>query len=100
MGCKIIIAPPLKVLLHFIERFANGRSQRIEYPSAFGATPAQKTLFFDPYQFALHVLLSTALDLVRLSFCERRRDIVFLEHDCDDKRRLLSGRNYAPGGTL
>ena len=66
MGCKIFIAPPLVVLLHFIERFAGGCSRRIEHPSAFGATPALKTLIFDPYQFALHGLLSTSFDLLRL----------------------------------
>jgi hypothetical protein len=26
VGCKIFVAPPLVVLLHFIERFAGGRS--------------------------------------------------------------------------
>jgi hypothetical protein len=66
MGCKIFIAPLLVVLLHFIERFAGGCSRRIEHPSAFGATPALKTLFFDPYQFALHTLLSTPFDLLPL----------------------------------
>jgi hypothetical protein len=66
MGCKIFIAPPLVVLLHFIERFAAGCSRRIEHPCAFGATPALKTLFFDPYQVALHDLLSAPLDFVRL----------------------------------
>src|SRR4029077_20912617 len=66
MGCKIFIAPPLIVLLHFIERFAHRCSYGIEFPCTFGATPAQKTLSLDPYQFALHVFLSTALDLPRL----------------------------------
>jgi hypothetical protein len=65
MGRKIFIAPPLVVLLHFIERLADGCSRRIEHPSAFGATPALKTLFFDPSQFALHGLLSTPSDLLR-----------------------------------
>ena len=66
MGCKIFIAPLLVVLLHFIERFSGGCSRRIEHPSAFGATPALKMLFFDPYQFALHSLLSTPFDLLPL----------------------------------
>jgi hypothetical protein len=66
MGCKIFIAPPLVVLLHFIERFAGGRPRRVEHPSAFGATPALKTLFFDPCEFALHGLPSTPLNLLRL----------------------------------
>ena len=65
MGCKIFIAPPLVVLLHFIERFADGSSRRIEQPCAFGATPALETVSFDPCQFALHGLLSTPFDLLR-----------------------------------
>jgi hypothetical protein len=66
MGCKIFTAPPLVVLFHFIERIADGCSRRIEHPSAFGATPALKTLIFDPNQFALHGLLGTPFDLLRL----------------------------------
>ena len=62
MVCEIFIAPPFVVLLHFIERFAGGCSRRMKYPSTFGAAPALKTLFFDPYQFALHGLLSTPFD--------------------------------------
>jgi hypothetical protein len=56
MSCKIFIAPLLVVPLHFIERITGGCSRRIEHPCAFGATPAHKTLFFDPYQFAAHGL--------------------------------------------
>jgi len=67
MGCKIFVAAPLVVLLHFIERFAGGRSRRLEQPSAFRATPALKMQFLDPYQFALHGLLRTPFDLLRQS---------------------------------
>jgi hypothetical protein len=66
MGCKIFIAPPLVVLHHFIERIASGCSRGIEHPRAFGTTPALKTLFFDPYQFAPHGLVSTPFDLLRV----------------------------------
>jgi hypothetical protein len=68
MGCKFFPAPPFVVLLHLIERIADGWSRRIEHPRAFGATPAKKTLFFDPYQFALHDLFGTPLNLPRLCF--------------------------------
>jgi hypothetical protein len=66
MGCKIFTAPPLVVLFHLIERFAGGCSRRIEHPSAFGATPALKSLIFDPNQSALHGPLGTPLDLLWL----------------------------------
>jgi transposase-like protein len=66
IGCEIFIALQLVVLLHFIQRFAGGWSRRIEHPCAFGAAPAPKTLFFDPYQFAEHRLPSTSRDVVRL----------------------------------
>jgi hypothetical protein len=66
MVCKIFTAPPLEVLFHFIERFAGGCSRRIEHPSAFGTTPALKTLIFDPNQFALHGLLGKPFDFLQL----------------------------------
>jgi hypothetical protein len=72
MGCKISIPPLLVVLLHFIERLTGGCARRIEHPCAFGTTPAEETLFFDPYQFAAHELLSTLCDLPRFCFFERR----------------------------
>jgi len=50
MGCKLLVALQLKVLLRFIERFASGRARRVEDPGAFGATPAPKTVMFDPYE--------------------------------------------------
>ena len=68
MRCKIIIPPPQVVLDHFIERFADGCSRRVEHPSAFGAAPPLKTLFIEPYQFALHSHLSTPFDLLWLWF--------------------------------
>ena len=77
MGCKVLVALPLVVLLHFIERSAGRRSRRIEHPCAFGATPAPKTLFVDPYQSAAHGLPNTPRDLIWLCSCERRRSIGF-----------------------
>jgi hypothetical protein len=59
MGCELPFALPLVVLLHFIERFANRCSRRIEDPCAFGATPTTKTLFADPHEFAAHGLPSS-----------------------------------------
>jgi hypothetical protein len=90
MGCKIFIALLLVVLLHFIERSADGWSRRIEHPCAFRATPPPKTPFFEPYQFAAHGLSSTPLDLVRLYSCERRCSIDFGERDCELKGRFSS----------
>ena len=63
MVCKFFVALVLVVLLHFVERFAGGWSRRIEYPFTFGATPALKTLFIDPYQYAAHRPPGTSLDL-------------------------------------
>jgi len=63
MSCKLFIAPLLVVLLHFLERFADGRFRRFEHPSAIGATRISKLLFFDPYQLAAHGLVSALLDL-------------------------------------
>ena len=66
MGFKFTIPPPFVVRLHFIDRSPGGCSRRIEYPSALGATPALKTIFFDPHEFALHGLLGTPFDLLGL----------------------------------
>jgi hypothetical protein len=65
MGCKLPIAPLLVVLFHFIERITGGRSGSIEHPRTLGATPAPKTLFFDPDQFAAHGLAKTPRKQVR-----------------------------------
>jgi hypothetical protein len=86
MGGKILIAPLLVLLLHFIKRFAGGCSRRIEHPRAFRATVALKILPLDPHQFAAHSLPSTTRDLVRLCFFETWRGIGFRRH-CDDKSR-------------
>jgi hypothetical protein len=53
MSRKIFITLLLVVPLHFVERITGGCSRRLEHPRAFGATPAQETLSFNPYQFAL-----------------------------------------------
>jgi hypothetical protein len=66
MVCKIFVALLLVVPQHFIERAADGWSRDIEHPCAFGAAPAPKTRFFDPYQFAAHGLPCTPRDSVRL----------------------------------
>jgi hypothetical protein len=71
MACKIFIAPQLEVLFHFIERIASGRSRGIEHPCAIRASPALKTLFFYPYQFARHDLLCTLFDWRRLCFSSK-----------------------------
>src|ERR1700674_1573987 len=80
MGCKIFSALLLVVLLHFLERFAGGCSRRIKRPCAFGATPAPKTLFFDPYQFAAHGLLSTPRDWCGYALVKDGRSISFQAH--------------------
>jgi hypothetical protein len=89
MSCKVFIAPLLVVPLHFIERVAGGYSRRIEHPRAFGATPAPKTLSFDPYQFAVHTRPSTPHDLLRFCLFERRFGTGPRRH-CDDKKPLSS----------
>jgi hypothetical protein len=48
------VALQLKVLHHFVERFACGRAGRLEDPGTFGATKTPKTLLFDPYQLPSH----------------------------------------------
>lgn len=65
MGCEILIALPLEVRHHVSERFASRRSRGSEHPCTFGATPAPKSLIFDPYQLAAHGLSITPLRLVR-----------------------------------
>jgi len=54
VDCKICIPLLLVVVKNFVQRFAGGRSRKNEHPRAFRASPAPKTLFFDPYQFTAH----------------------------------------------
>src|ERR1700730_6436551 len=54
MGCKLLVPLPLEVAQHFIERWAGGRSRRLEPPVTFGATKTPKTLFLNPYQLPVH----------------------------------------------
>jgi hypothetical protein len=49
---KFFVTPQLEVSHHFIKGFACGQIRRVEQPGAFGAPPAMKTVFFDPYEFA------------------------------------------------
>jgi hypothetical protein len=97
MRSELLVALPLVILLHFIERVAGWWPRRIEHPCAFGATPALKTLFFDPYHFAAHGIPGTPRDCARLCFCETRRSIGFFARDRDDKSGLFdcSGRGSA-----
>ena len=88
MSCKIFIALLLVVPLHFIERITGRCSRRIEHPCTFGATPAQKSLLFDPYQFAAHGLPSTPHDPLRFCFFETRFGIGPRRH-CDEKDPLF-----------
>src|ERR1700681_1557847 len=54
MGCKLFVPLQLEVAHHFIERFAGGRTRRLEPPATFGATKTLKTLFLNPYQLPAH----------------------------------------------
>jgi len=40
------------LLLHFIQRFTNGRTGRLKRPITLGATEALKVLFLNPYSLA------------------------------------------------
>jgi len=57
MQCKLLVALRLKILHHFIERFASGRARSLEDPGAFGATKTPKTPLFNPYQLPIHACL-------------------------------------------
>jgi len=51
---KLVITPQLKVLHHFIERFAIRRARRVEDPGALGAAKTSKMLFLNPLQLPSH----------------------------------------------
>ena len=53
---KLVVALLLVVRFHVVKRFANERPGRAECPGTFGACPALKILFLDPYQFATSCL--------------------------------------------
>jgi len=54
MQCERFVALQLKVPHHFIERYARGRSRRLEPPATFGAAKSTKMLLFNPHQFPAH----------------------------------------------
>jgi hypothetical protein len=56
MGCKLFVALQLEVPHHFIEGFTRGRCRRMKPPGAFRASKTAKTVFFDPYKRAWHLL--------------------------------------------
>ena len=62
--CEFLVAPLFVMNLHLVNRFANGRPERIKHPCAFGASPALKILSFGPYQFETHRLHDTPRDVV------------------------------------
>jgi hypothetical protein len=88
MCCKLLIAPPLVVPFHFVERITGGRSRSIEHPCTLGATPSPKTLFFDPDQFAAHDLPGLLANGCGKGPCERRVTLVF-ERNCDQRSRFI-----------
>jgi len=54
VGLKLPVALQLEVVHHFIERFARGRTRRLESPATFGATKTPKMFLIDPYQLPPH----------------------------------------------
>ncbi len=61
MDCKSLIALLLVAPQNFSERLTGGLSRMNEDPRALGATPAPKTLLFDPYELAAHALVAPGL---------------------------------------
>jgi hypothetical protein len=86
VGCKSVVAQPLEIPQHFVERRTGRGSRRTKQPCALGAAPAQKAVLFDPYQFAAHGFLSTPRDLLLLDFLERRLGFSSRPH-CEETRR-------------
>src|SRR5208282_1245296 len=86
MGCKPFLELLREVLLHFIERIADGRSRGIEHPGAFRATPASRSLVAGPCQFAAHSLPGASRDLVPICSCEtggiQKRGRVLIPKGC------------------
>jgi hypothetical protein len=85
MRGELVVSLLFVVRLHLVNRSANDRPGRVEYPSAFGATPALKLLPFDPHQFAAHRFFGRRRDLLPLCSFERRSGI--------DLRRHYGGKN-------
>ena len=54
MRCKLLVALPLEVAHHFIERCASGCTRRFEPPVTFGTPETAKTLLFNPHQVPAH----------------------------------------------
>jgi hypothetical protein len=54
MGGELLVALLLEIALHFIERFARGRTGRLESPATFRATKTAKTLLLNPYHLPAH----------------------------------------------
>jgi len=97
---KIFIASPLEVHFHFIERFASGESHRTEHPCAFGASPARKMLFIDPYQFAAHGPLARFSIWRRYDLVIEGAALVFFRVQRLRQRLLLPWRGFAQIATL
>jgi hypothetical protein len=73
--CEFLVELLFVMNLHLVNRFANGWTQRIKHPCAFGASPALKILSFGPYQFATHRLHDTPRDVVGYATLKGRRGI-------------------------
>jgi len=54
MRCKLAVALPLVVLLHFFYRVAGRHTRRVELPCAFGTSPTPEALFFNPHDLSTH----------------------------------------------
>jgi hypothetical protein len=54
MGRKLFVALQPESVLHFFERYAGGRIERIEPPVAFGAAKTPETRLLNPYQPPAH----------------------------------------------
>ena len=59
MRCKLPVALPLVVLLHFIYRAAGGHTRRLELPCAFGTSPTLEALCFNPHHLSTHCVITS-----------------------------------------
>src|SRR5580698_1431891 len=63
VGSELLVALVFIVQLHVCNGFVNHWPQRLECPRTLGASPALKSLAFDPYQFATHRFICLPRDL-------------------------------------
>src|ERR1700690_426695 len=100
MRCELLVALVFVVHDHPFNGFSHQRSYRVERPRAFGASPTQKILPFDPYQFAMHRVHGTPRDLPRSCFSERRRNISLPRHCSAKAPRFMVLNEVLPESPL